>query len=132
MLPSANMVNRVVYNTHASPIPNFVDGPHGFNAGPVGYSGPSLVYHTTQVQPVHYGSAPPSFTYPMAQSKFYMVSPARSTAQVGPLPGFSLAHLTTSSGQPLTQSGSTGPTVIPGQETTLPRAFSVVSLQDPT
>ncbi|GJW26651.1 ribonuclease H-like domain-containing protein [Tanacetum coccineum] len=53
-LPSANMVNPIVYHTHASLVPNFVVGTPGFNAGPVGYSGPSLVYHTTQVQPVYY------------------------------------------------------------------------------
>ncbi|GKB39231.1 ribonuclease H-like domain-containing protein [Tanacetum coccineum] len=47
-LPSANMVNPVVYHTHASPVPNFIVGPPGFNTGPVGYFGPSLVYHTTQ------------------------------------------------------------------------------------
>nr|GEZ91434.1 ribonuclease H-like domain-containing protein [Tanacetum cinerariifolium] len=79
-LPSANMVNPVVYHMHTSPVPNFVAGPPSFNAGPVGYSGSSLVYHATRVQ----------------------------------------------------QSGSTGPTIIPRQETTLPHAFSVVSLQDPT
>ncbi|GKB42025.1 ribonuclease H-like domain-containing protein [Tanacetum coccineum] len=57
-LPSANMVNSLVYHTHASPLPKFVASPPGFNAGLVGYSRPSLVYHTTQVQPVYYGSAP--------------------------------------------------------------------------
>ncbi|GKD27722.1 ribonuclease H-like domain-containing protein [Tanacetum coccineum] len=124
-LPSANMVNSVVYHTHASPLPNFV-------AGLVGYSSPSLVYHTTQVQPVHYGFAPLGFTYPTAQPNFYMVSLAQSTTQVGPLPDFSPTYLTTSPGQPLTQFGSTGPMFIPRQKTTLPHAFSVMSLQDPT
>ncbi|GJX25893.1 ribonuclease H-like domain-containing protein [Tanacetum coccineum] len=72
MLPSANMVNSVVYHTHASPLPNFVAGLPGLNAGPVGYSSPSLVYHTTQVHPVYYGSAPPGFSYPTAEPNFYM------------------------------------------------------------
>ncbi|GKB42827.1 hypothetical protein Tco_0887769 [Tanacetum coccineum] len=129
---SANMVNSVVYHTHASPLPNFVAAPPGLNAGLVGYSSPSLVYHTTQVQPVHYGYAPPGFTYPTAQPNFYMVSLAQSTIQVGPLPDFSSAYLTTSPGQPLNKFKSTGPMVIPRQETTLPHAFSVMSLQDPT
>ncbi|GKA45223.1 ribonuclease H-like domain-containing protein, partial [Tanacetum coccineum] len=131
-LPSANMVNSALYHTHASPLPNFVAGPTSFNAGPVGYSSPSLIYHITQVQPVHYGFAPPGFTYPTTQPNFYMVSLAQSTTQVGPLPDFSPAYITTSPGQPSTQFGSTGPMVISRQETTLPHAFSVVSLQDPT
>ncbi|GJZ54555.1 ribonuclease H-like domain-containing protein [Tanacetum coccineum] len=57
-LPGANMVNPIVYHTHASLVPNFVTDPPGFNVGLVGYFGASLVYHTTQVQSVHYGSAP--------------------------------------------------------------------------
>nr|GEU92102.1 peroxidase 31-like [Tanacetum cinerariifolium] len=58
-LPSANLVNPVVYHTHVSSFPNFIVGPTDFNAGGDGYSGPSLVYQTTQVQPIHYGFAPP-------------------------------------------------------------------------
>nr|GEX93341.1 ribonuclease H-like domain-containing protein [Tanacetum cinerariifolium] len=71
-LPSANLVNLVVYHTHVSSFPNFIVGPADFNAGGDGYSGLSLVYHTTQVQPIHYGFAPPGFTYPTAQPNFYM------------------------------------------------------------
>nr|GEW39860.1 ribonuclease H-like domain-containing protein [Tanacetum cinerariifolium] len=80
-LPGASMINPIVYHTHASLVPNFVTGRPGFNAGLVGYFGSSLVYHTTQVQPVHYGPAPLGFTYLTAHPNVYMVSPAHSTTQ---------------------------------------------------
>ncbi|GJY77602.1 ribonuclease H-like domain-containing protein [Tanacetum coccineum] len=72
---------------------------------------PGLIYYVPSAQqlspvpqPVNYVSVPPGFTYPSAQ------------------------HLSL----PAAHSGSTGPTVTPGQETTLPHAFTAGTLHDPT
>nr|GEY18072.1 ribonuclease H-like domain-containing protein [Tanacetum cinerariifolium] len=96
-----------------------VSSPSFPSAGPIGL-GPSY-QPVSRVHPVSYEQVPPNFSYP--------------TAPVGCFQSFSQAQPlfqpTSHSGQPSVQTSTMGPTGIPGQETTLPHAFSSVTLHDP-
>ncbi|GKD93769.1 hypothetical protein Tco_1373606 [Tanacetum coccineum] len=86
-------------------------------------------------QPISYNQPPPNFGYQVqsnAQLTYPVVTPVQPSSQMAQASGLYQVQPIYVTIQTVAHPGSIGFIVIPGQETTLPHAFSAVSLQDPT
>ncbi|GJW00307.1 hypothetical protein Tco_1555558 [Tanacetum coccineum] len=97
-------------------------------AGPSYLTLSPYYYYPPAQQPFHY---PSGFIYSLAQLNPLIVSPNQPLPQVARVATVYQAQPASIAGQPVVHIGAPGPTVIPGQETTLPHSFSVMTLQDP-